>query len=243
MSEDDIKANVEEEVLKQIDASLEQEDPEFTKDLTSIEIDNTACMMMDEYAVETPDLSEADFFSKENILRTIDFKNNRRAFVMFWSSVLMVVFTIYFAFQTRLWDWRWSLYMTSFKDLKIPITEYNPINDTQYFFDNPRLSKNFIELKKIFVNLKPSADSGDNPMLAFSITVEGLSREVVVELKDRESEFVDLAARVAEEFSYDELVTTDGKIYLSEKIADAYNAGLTTGQVRKVMYSTFILKN
>jgi flagellar basal body-associated protein FliL len=62
-------------------------------------------------------------------------------------------------------------------------------------------------------------------------------------VKDRESEFADLVSRTAEDFSYAELSNTEGKLKLARKILDELNSNLTKGKIRKVMYSSFILKN
>lgn len=237
-----------EDILGDIDAFLSDEDPDFVKGLSDVKIDNASirfsvldqAMDMDEADIPAPHIP---FFSVENFIQMIDVRANARKVMLFWFSIFVIICAVYFSFQTNMWDRKSSLFLTSFSQWQASVRSYNPLSDTQFFFDNPRLSKNIVELKKMYVNLKPSENSSDNPMLAFSITVEGLSKEVVVELKDRESEFVDRASRLTEEFTYDELSTTEGKQKLSEKIIDIFNANLTSGQVRKVMYATFILKN
>lgn len=235
-----------EAILGDIDEFLSDEDPDFVKGLSDVKIDNSAIR----FSLTNQDVADEElgppvipFFSRDNLIQMIDIRANFKKVIFFWFSIFVILCAVYFALQTRFWDRKTSLFLTSFADWKVTVQDYNPLSETQFFFENPRLSKNIVELRKMYVNLKPSANSTDNPMLAFSITVEGLSREVVVELKDRESEFVDRASRVAEEFSYDELSEVEGKQKLAEKIVDTFNANLTSGQIRKAMYSTFILKN
>ena len=87
-----------------------------------------------------------------------------------------------------------------------------------------------------------SENSGDNPMLAIEVTVEGLSTDAIIEIKDREAEFKDMLSRLTEEKTYDDLVAAEGKRVLTEQYRDLMNANLTRGQVRRVLLKTFIIK-
>ena len=252
MSEDinnnnDIDLANEEEALKSIDTYISEQDPHFIKSLSEIKIDNEAvslsvldsAMDMDSHSQTfNPSFS---FFHK--LKQVFDFRNDFKTVILFWISAGLVAAGVYWVFQSHFWDKKIPLFLTSFAESGSPVQDYDPATEVQLFFDNPRLAKNILELKKMVVNLKPSSESSGNPMLAFEIRVEGLSKEVMVELKDREAEFVDRVLRVTEEFSYDELVEAEGKQKLSEKLIDVMNANLTKGQVRKVMFSTFFLKN
>jgi flagellar basal body-associated protein FliL len=253
MSED-IKNNTEidladaDAVLKSIDDYLAEEDPEFVKTLSEMKIDNSAVnLSVIDQALEINENSQITTMPSMSVLeqlkQVVDFRENFKMVVRFWLSVVVVTAAVYFVFQSQFWDKKTTFFLTSYAEWDVPVQDYNPLSEVQLFFDNPRLSKNILALKKMVVNLKPSSGSGENPMLAFEIRVEGLSKEVMVELKDREAEFVDRVARVTEDFSYDELAEANGKQLLSEKIIDVMNANLTKGQVRKVMYSTFFLKN
>lgn len=251
MSEDtknnnEVDLTNEDDVLKNIDAFIAEEDPDFVKSMADVKIDNSAVSLsvldsaldLSEGAQAAPSIS-----LKERLKQVVDFRNNFKVVLKFWFSVVMVMVAVYLAAKAPFWDKKTSLFLTSFAEWGVPVQDYNPLNEVQLFFDNPRLSKNILELKKMVVNLKPSSGSTENPMLAFEVRVEGLSKEVMVELKDREAEFVDRVLRVTEEFSYDELSDATGKQKLAEKIIDVMNANLTKGQVRKVMFSTFFLKN
>lgn len=253
MSEDEVKTNNEidlgneDDALKNIDAFIAEEDPDFAKNMSELKIDNSAVSlsvldsaldMSEGTKVLTPSIPLRDRLKK-----TIDFRRNLKTVLKFWISVIAVMIAVYFAAKAPFWDKKTPLFLTSFAEWGTPVEDYNPLSEVQLFFDNPRLSKNILELKKMVVNLKPSSGSTENPMLAFEVRVEGLSKEVMVELKDRESEFVDRVLRATEDFSYDELSDQTGKQKLAEKIVDVMNANLTKGQVRKVMFSTFFLKN
>ncbi|MEQ1724280.1 MAG: flagellar basal body-associated FliL family protein [Pseudobdellovibrio sp.] len=92
------------------------------------------------------------------------------------------------------------------------------------------------------VNVKPSENSGNNPMLALEVTAEGLSTDAIVEIKDREAEFKDMLLRLTEDKTYDELSEAEGKQNLCEQFRDLLNANLTRGQVRRVLLKSFIIK-
>lgn len=253
MSEDiknnnnEIDLTNEDDVLKNIDSFITEEDPDFIKSMSEVKIDNSAVnLSVLDSALDLSESSQALAPSvplRERLKQVIDFRNNFKVVLQFWLSVTVVIVAVYFAAKAPFWDKKTSLFLTSYAEWGVPVQDYNPLNEVQLFFDNPRLSKNILELKKMVVNLKPSTSSTENPMLAFEVRVEGLSKEVMVELKDREAEFVDRVLRVTEEFSYDELSDATGKQKLAEKIIDVMNANLTKGQVRKVMFSTFFLKN
>lgn len=251
MSEDtknnnEIDLTNEDDVLKNIDAFITEEDPDFVKSMAEVKIDNSAVSLsVLDSALELSDgtPSMPSIALKERLKQVVDFRNNFKLVLKFWLSVVVVIVAVYFAAKAPFWDRKTSLFLTSFAEWGVPVQDYNPLSEVQLFFDNPRLSKNILELKKMVVNLKPSTGSTENPMLAFEVRVEGLSKEVMVEMKDREAEFVDRVLRVTEEFSYDELSDATGKQKLAEKIIDVMNANLTKGQVRKVMFSTFFLKN
>jgi flagellar basal body-associated protein FliL len=253
MSEDEVKNNSEidlgseDDVLKNIDAFIAEQDPDFAKNLSELKIDNSAVSLsVLDSAIDLDESSrvlKSSISLRDRLQKTIDFRNNLKIVLKFWFSVIAVIIAVYFAAKAPFWDKKTPLFLTSFAEWGTPVQDYNPLSEVQLFFDNPRLSKNILELKKMVVNLKPSSGSSDNPMLAFEVRVEGLSKEVMVELKDRESEFVDRVLRATEDFSYDELSDQTGKQKLAEKIIEVMNANLTKGQVRKVMFSTFFLKN
>ena len=79
-------------------------------------------------------------------------------------------------------------------------------------------------------------------MAAFEFFLQGVSPEVVVELKDREVEFKDAIARTAEDFDFDVLDTIQGKKLLCDRIKKEVNLRLTTGKVRQVLIKTVIIK-
>jgi flagellar basal body-associated protein FliL len=251
MSEDiknnnEVDLTNEDDVLKNIDAFIAEEDPDFVKSIADVKIDNSAVSLsVLDSALELSDGSPSmpSVSLKDRLKQVIDFRNNFKLVLKFWLSVAAVIVAVYFSAKAPFWDKKTSLFLTSFAEWGVPVEDYNPLSEVQLFFDNPRLSKNILELKKMVVNLKPSTGSTENPMLAFEVRVEGLSKEVMVELKDREAEFVDRMLRVTEDFSYDELADATGKQKLAEKIIDVINTNLTKGQVRKVMFSTFFLKN
>ncbi len=105
-------------------------------------------------------------------------------------------------------------------------------------FPQPEYS---VLLDKIVVNLvRHSANS--NPMSAFKVFLTTDSQSTAVEVKDREKEIIDLFARVAEEFTYEEMISIEGKDRFKTKLMDAANQVLNQGEVSQIHLETLILK-
>lgn len=119
---------------------------------------------------------------------------------------------------------------------------YDANDPVEAFYDSTRMVQNILNLKKIWVNLKPSASSGPNPMAALEFFVEGTISDAVVEIKDRESEVGDLFLRTIEDMSYDEITSAEGKQALCDRLGKEVNNILTRGKVRHVYIKTAIIK-
>lgn len=116
-------------------------------------------------------------------------------------------------------------------------------SELESFYDNLRGAGNTIFIQKIVVNLKIIEKLNHvNPMGAFDFYIQGITPEVAVEIKDRESEIRDRMQRVAEEFSFEQLDTVSGKKELTEKLKTEINNILTTGRIKKIYIKTIILK-
>ncbi len=117
-----------------------------------------------------------------------------------------------------------------------------PGDQVEAFYDSNRMVQHILKLKKIWVNIRPSTNSGPNPMAALEFYVEGTAAEVVIEIKDRETEVGDLFLRTIEELTYDQLASGTGKKMLCESLSKEINKLLTKGKVRHVFIKTAILK-
>lgn len=242
MSEDQANAD---NVIAEIDSILIEEDPEFIKELGNLKIDNamTELSLMDEVLANVGNGSQ-DLKSFTQIFSSlVDFRYNAKMLVPFWILIFIVMGSVFYMLKIKNWNASDSLFLTSYAEWGLPVYAYNPATESEMFFDNSKLFKNIITLNKMVANIKASENSSPNPMLAFELNVEGLTSEVVVEIKDREAEFKDMILRTTEEFSYDDLLDNDGKINLEERLVGIMNANLTRGQIRKVLYKSFILKN
>jgi hypothetical protein len=135
-----------------------------------------------------------------------------------------------------------ELFIRSLESVASQVEEYDPKTETEPFYENLRTSSNILLIPKMVVNIKPSKQSGRNPMGAFEFYVEGLIPEVVVEVKDREIEVRDLMQRVVEGFSFDQLDSPEGKQAMTEKLQKEINPLLTTGKIKKIWIKTIILK-
>ncbi len=230
--------------LEDIDLLLQDEDPDFLKQISEIKVDTAGVNLsiMDDIIFS---ISSAE--NKNNSLgshfRNLFFINeNPKRLLRFWLLVLTSGMIVFFGFQFSNLFFTKGLFLRSYAEWGLITHSYNPMDNVEPFYDNPRFAKNLMTMTKMFANVKPSENSGTNPMLALEINVEGMSAESIIEIKDREAEFKDILLRESEDFSYDELTSVEGKKSLLEKYQSALNANLTEGKVRRVLLKSFILK-
>lgn len=117
-------------------------------------------------------------------------------------------------------------------------------SDSEYenFYDNSRSTPNLLLIQKIVVNIRPTAQSGKNPMFATEFFVEGLTPDVLIEVKDREAFFRDLVQRTTEEFNFDQLSSVEGRKVLVNALLREMNRNLTTGELRNIRFKTIVVK-
>ncbi len=242
MSEDQQSVD---DVLLEMDAILAEEDPDFIKQLSGIKINNAMVdlSLMDQVLPNANGRGIASWRLFQVTKLMFDFKRNTKSVVLFWFFISFVLAALFFILKMKTWNAPDSLFLTSYAEWGLPVNSYNPMTESEMFFDNSRLLKNIVTIKKMVANIRPSESSGPNPMLAMELNVEGMTSEVVVEIKDREAEFKDLILRTAEDQTYDDLSKSEGKKNLAERILNVMNSNLTRGQIRKVLYKSFILKN
>lgn len=230
--------------LADIDQMLAEEDPQFLKQISDIRVvgieENLS--IMDDVLVNLRHAKKNPIKWRFHIQNLFYFKEEPRKIFLFWSLVGLGIISI--AFGSRISNLFFSkgLFLKSYAQWNSHVISYNPITETEFFYDNPRFAKNLITMSKMVTNIKSSENSGNNPMLALELSVEGMSAEAIIEIKDREAEFKDILLRQIEEFNYDELTTIEGKKALLDKFTVAINANLSQGQVRRSMLKSFILK-
>ena len=246
-NEETVATVTEQEVLteSEMDLILAEEDPDFIKKLGEIKIDNASAelSLMDQVLDKNGQIVGFEKPFLKTLKAAIQFTENPKIVVPFWILNVLIFVALFFIVKNKSWNKPDSLFLTSYAEWGLEVNSYNPMTETEMFFDNGRLLKNIVVIKKMVANLKPSETSSKNPMLAFELNIEGMTSEVVVEIKDREAEFKDLILRTVEERNYDELNETIGKQNLAEQLLNVLNANLTRGQIRKVLYKSFILKN
>jgi flagellar basal body-associated protein FliL len=235
-------AEEEENLLLDVDSILNEEDPDFLKQLNKINIDPAE---VDPSGMGKVFGLESNYYQSSlvtTLKRPFEFKTNTKQTLLFWLLfiVVAIIIKIIWNFQDRILHQ--NLFLNSLAELGSDLIDYNPNTEIEPFYDNPRFAKNLVTISPMHVNLKSSENSGDNPMLAIEITVEGLSPDAIIEIKDREAEFKDLLLRHTEGKTYDELVEVAGKQTLCEQYRDLLNSLLTQGQVRRVLLKSFIIK-
>lgn len=119
---------------------------------------------------------------------------------------------------------------------------YDPDNQSEAFYSSPRVKTYSFQLKPIVVNLKRKAGSSRNPMGFFEFVLDGSSGDVLVEVKTRETEIIDIVQRVVESMWYEELDSQEGKLKLKETLRKELNKILLEGSLRKVQIQSIIIK-
>ncbi len=168
-----------------------------------------------------------------------------KAKISLFASVALVASTFFLAYlfsQTKLFHLNEELYINSLKEIGTSVFDYNPETEVEPFYDNIRSAPNLLMLEKLVVNLKKSKSSGDNPMAAFEFFVEGLTPEVIVEVKDKEVMVRDQVQRTIEQYSFDDLDSAEGKRDLTQALTREVSRNLTTGKLKAVRIKTMILK-
>ncbi|MEK6627071.1 MAG: flagellar basal body-associated FliL family protein [Bdellovibrionota bacterium] len=237
----DVVAEEEEDLLFEIDDILNTEDPDFLNQLTKIEIDNDAAdlsVMGNVFGLDP----KAQTGILNILKRPFELMLNTKQVLIFWTILFFTVLV-----GTLIWNFKSSfiqqnLFLNSFAELGEDLKEYNPNSEVEAFYDNLRFSKNLVTITPMNVNLKPSENSGPNPMLSIEVTTEGLAADAIIEVKDREAELKDFLLRLTEDKTYDELIEAEGKQLLCEQYRDLLNSLLTRGQVRRVLLKSFIIK-
>lgn len=97
-------------------------------------------------------------------------------------------------------------------------------------------------IEKIVVNLRPSENSSSNPMVAMRLYFEVSSREGAIEMKDREHEMRDLIQRTIEKFSYDQVVSAQGKKSFKEALRREISSIMNTGIIKNVFIDDILIK-
>lgn len=230
--------------LAELDEAILLEDPDFAKNLGSIDIDDSLVLKAldsaNKPALQTPETggnSVLGFFKT-----LVNVKKHPKKVLGFWTLLALLITLAIYIQITKLWIGQTKLFITSFADLGAPIYDLNPETEVELFFENPKLARNLVTLSRMVANVVATSNSSKNPMLAIELNVEGMNTEVVVEIKDREAEFKHYILRLVELEDYDTLNTEKGKVNLALKLRDEMNTNLTRGQVRKVMYKSFVIK-
>ncbi|MES2854716.1 MAG: hypothetical protein V4692_02580, partial [Bdellovibrionota bacterium] len=132
-------------------------------------------------------------------------------FLLFWGLVSLSVVVVFYGFKFSENLMSGKLFLTSYSEWGAAVNTFDPLTEVEPFFDNPRFAKNLMTMTKMVTNIKPSENSGNNPMLAIEINIEGMSSEAIIEIKDREAEFKDILLRIAEETAIKPFKFTDAQ--------------------------------
>jgi flagellar basal body-associated protein FliL len=164
---------------------------------------------------------------------------------LFWGLFALsgcLILFIYFSFIKKSLFKEQELFLGSLLTIADKTWELDPNEMNDFFYNTVRIPKNIFNLRRMVVNVRPSENSSDNPMVALELSLEATSREVLVEIKDREGEILDTVQRGLEELSYDEISASGGRDLVAEKVRNRVNAILTLGKIRYVYIVGSIFK-
>ena len=173
-------------------------------------------------------------------------KLSKRSKIVFWSLItttLICFAGVGFLLKTHFLFTTEKYFVSSMEELSKKRYDTNEATEREPFFENIRATPNVFLIQKSVVNLKPTAASTENPMVAFDLVVEGYTAEVINELKVREGHYRDLIHVLTSKYTYDEISTPEGKRDLAASILTMLNKTVKRGQVKSVKFRTIIFKN
>jgi len=179
-----------------------------------------------------------------SFMRGLRFMSARLKMLWFGTLLLTVLALagIYLAVSGRILPVSKELFISSFQEAGAEEFRYDSSRRPELFYDNVRSAPNMLLVPKIVANIRPSENSGENPMVAVEFFAEGLSSEVILEMKDREPFFRDAMQRRIEDFSFDVLDTPPGKRALTDALLKDLNRTLTQGELKALRIKTIVLK-
>ncbi len=133
-------------------------------------------------------------------------------------------------------------FLGSFAEVASNSSTYDLESDIELFYGSPRVKTYSYKLKPIVINLNRRRDSNRNPMGFFEFILDGSSGDVLVEVKSRETEIIDLIQRIVEKLDYEYLETPDGKLKLKETLKKELNKTLEDGSLKGVQIDNLIIK-
>lgn len=152
------------------------------------------------------------------------------------------IFVFYFGVIKKRLFHNEELFITSLLGQADQIWDLKPEDYNDYFYNTVRIPKNIFNLRRMVINVKPSENSGSNPMVALELSLEATSREALVEIKDREGEILDRVQRSLEEMTYDEISGEGGRDQIEDRVRNQVNSILTLGKIRSVFIVGSIFK-
>ncbi len=96
-----------------------------------------------------------------------------------------------------------------------------------------------IEFKPFVVNL---SGGGGKRFLKLTMSVDADSPELAAEINSKMHQFQDIILLLLSSLSYDDISTLDGKMRLRNQMLNRINTNLTSGKVRSIYFSEFVVQ-
>lgn len=166
----------------------------------------------------------------------------RIGFIITFSGSCFVIFGYFYVVNSRLLYKESYKFFGSIAEVASYSFIYNSESEAEAFYASPRVKTYSFQLRPIVINMKRNPGSKRNPMGFFEFVLDGSSGDVLVEVKTRETEILDIVQRVVEAMKYEELDSQEGKLMLKEALRKELNKILIEGSLRKVQIQSIIIK-
>ncbi len=96
-----------------------------------------------------------------------------------------------------------------------------------------------IEFKPFIVNLN---DGAGRRFLKLTMSIEADTPEIAAEVNQKTPQFRDIILLLLSSLSFDDIATLDGKMRLRNQMLNRINTQLTTGKIKNVYFSEFVVQ-
>lgn len=128
--------------------------------------------------------------------------------------------------------------LSEFAESAIDLKTNEPTED---FLRSSRTPPNIFLIKRFVTNIGGHGESG-TPMIAAEIYLEALNPHSLIEVKNREGYFRDAIISFTNQWTYEELVTREGKERFLNALRDELQNKITKGRLSRVYFKSIILK-
>jgi len=154
--------------------------------------------------------------------------------------ILLIPFGIWFS-VTKFLDFATPVVVTDLSEYADSVIDLKANEPTENFLRPSRIPPNIFLIKRFVTNIVGQGES-DTPMIAAEIYLEALNPHSLAEIKSRESYFRDTVISFTNQWTYEELVTREGKERFLNALKDELQSKIKKGKLSKIYFKSIILK-